>query len=278
MGYNLNGNIINDQGLDLSLTNNGSFWYGDGFFDAMMFDNDKVHFSNFHWDRLVHSCHVLKMNNPFINEVDFVDNVKRLANLTPHQTQRIKLVVWRHANQGYRIIDGTTEFLITTNPIQSKPYELNINGLSLATYTDNLKSFSPLGNIKSTSSALYVLATQYAQASQTDDAIILNTYLRPIETARMNLYLIKGDRIQTPGLEEGCLNGIMRRVMIKLCNEHDISLIEQPIEPMDLEECDGVILTSAIQGIQWVNRINEQVFHMSPLTVRLHEWLYNAVK
>lgn len=276
--FNLNGNILTDERLYLPIELNGSFWYGDGFFDAMVFVNGNIHFRDLHWDRLVHSCQLLQINNPFANEDAFGNNVKLLANLTPDEARRIKLMVWRHSHQGYKPADAASEFLITTSPLHSEPYKLNINGLRLVTYTDNLKSFSPLGNVKSTSSALYVLATQYAQSRQADDALIFNTYHRPIETAGMNIYLVKGDTILTPGLDEGCLDGIMRRVMITICREKGIDLIERPIEHADIDQSEGILLSNTIKGIQWVNKLNHRVFDLPPVVIHLNEWLSTLEK
>lgn len=271
MAFILNGQLVDGDHPTLPIVNNSSFWYGDGFFDAIKFSNNKIHFESYHWERLVNSCRILKMQNPFNHQQEFVQQIHILAQQYPNASLRIKIILWRHNSYQYKPANNTTEYLITAKTDTNSHYELNNSGLGLVTYTENLKSKSILGNIKSTSSALYVLATQYAQAMKMDDAVIFNTDLHPIETCRMNIFLIKNGDLLTPPLSEGCLDGIMRKVIINGCINYGVHLKETPIQMKDLENCDGMFVTSSIQGVQWVNKVNDVNFLFPPMVTILHQ-------
>ena len=64
MGYIINGTFVNHEEIVLPIHKNGSFWYGDGFFETMKYANGMILFEDLHWERIVTSCSVLKMKNP----------------------------------------------------------------------------------------------------------------------------------------------------------------------------------------------------------------------
>jgi branched-chain amino acid aminotransferase len=58
--------------------------------------------------------------------------------------------------------------------------------------------------------------------------------------------------LYTPALSEGCVEGVMRQVVIKLAGENNIPVTEAQINPDILYEADEVFLTNATRGIQSV--------------------------
>jgi branched-subunit amino acid aminotransferase/4-amino-4-deoxychorismate lyase len=65
-------------------------------------------------------------------------------------------------------------------------------------------------------SALYILTAKFAQEQNVDDAILLSHDNYVLETSRGNVFLIKGESIVTPSLEDGALRGVMREQVLKL--------------------------------------------------------------
>lgn len=274
MAYILNGKLINTENIDLNVNKNGSFWYGDGFFEAMKHVNGRILFVEQHWERIIISCSILKMENPFISLEQFCDYVNQLAiSSGPAPSKRIKLNVWRNTFQGYKPEGNHTEFLITAAEHSDIYYPLNTRGLRLCIYSKNLKSISSLGNVKSTSSQLYVLATLFAQDKSLDDSILLNSKINPIETSRANLWVIKKDTLYTPPLNEGCLDGIMRRVLLEICNEENIHVQQEPITLDFLKQAKEVFTSSSIGGIKWVTSVDDSNYLSNDWAVRLSNLL-----
>jgi len=150
---------------------------------------------------------------------------------------------------------------------------LNNSGLRLGIYIENLKSISKLGNVKSNSSQLYVLATLFTQAKGLDDSILLNSRKNPIETSRSNIWVINNDTLFTPPLNEGCLDGIMRRVLLEICNEENIPVQQEPITTDLLRTSKEVFTSSSIKGVQWVSSIDEAEYPTNDWAVRLSNLL-----
>ncbi len=265
MGYILNGQLIHEDSILLPIDKNGSFWYGDGFFEAMKFNHQQILFIEHHWQRIQSSCSILKMANPFKNQEELLHFAKLLANNSSHPTLRLKITFWRNTYQAYQPENDQVHYLITGYEHEHAHYPINITGIKLGIYTDNQKAISKLGNVKSNSSQLYVLATLFTQQKDLHDSVLLNTHGRVIETGRSNLFIIKNNVIYTPPLNEGCLDGIMRRVVLEICSEKNISIQQEPITREMLLKADGIFTSSSIRGIHWVESVDEQTYSQHPL-------------
>ena len=101
MEYVFNGKLIKAEHILLPVEKNGSFWYGDGFFEAMKYINGAILFEEKHWQRITNSCSILKIQNPFKDIESFKNSVFLLAKKSEDPFQRIKLVVWRNTFQSY---------------------------------------------------------------------------------------------------------------------------------------------------------------------------------
>lgn len=278
MAYILNSELIKFPAISLPIDKNGSFWYGDGFFEAMKWVNGQLLFADLHWERIVTSCVILKMKNPFHGFESFKNMVEQLATEDGNPVQRLKLTLWRNTFMGYQPDGEKVEYLFTTTHLNDSSYTLNTNGLKLGIYSENLKSISKLGNVKSTSSQLYVLATLYAQSKNLDDVILLNSKHHILETSRSNIGVVINGTIYTPPLNEGCLDGIMRRVLLQICNEDNIPIQQEPINLEMLKKANETFTTSAIRGIQWVKSIEDQAFDSQAMSIRLSKSLKSRVK
>jgi branched-chain amino acid aminotransferase len=65
--------------------------------------------------------------------------------------------------------------------------------------------------------------------------------------------LVSNGVLYTPGLEEGCLAGIMRMQVINLALNNGIKVYECNILPQNLLAADEIFLTNSIRGINWVS-------------------------
>lgn len=273
MAYILNGELIEQDTILLPVNQNGAFWHGDGFFETMRYMNGRIIFIEQHWERLANSCLILQMRNPFKQMDDISHYVDILAKKHPNRSFRLKLNLWRHGSTGYKLEDDNVEFLLSADFMDTNDYPLNDRGLALTIYTENLKSISKLSNVKSTSSQLYVLATQFTQSQNMDDCLLLNAKKHPIETSRSNFWLVMDETIYTPPLNEGCLDGIMRGVLLEICNEYQIPVQQENITLEMLESAEEAFTSNAIRGVQWISSINNKSFTINYCSRKLSELL-----
>ena len=75
------------------------------------------------------------------------------------------------------------------------------------------------------------------------------------------MFLVKGDIIKTPPLEDGCLKGVMRKQIIDLLkNNPNYQFQEMSISPFELQKADELFLTNVIVGIQSIGKYRKKSF------------------
>ena len=104
-----------------------------------------------------------------------------------------------------------------------------------------------LSGLKSNNKAIQVIGSVYAEENGLDNCLVLNTNKSVIEALNGNLFLVKGDRIKTPPLSDGCLKGDMRQQVLDVLRQ-EVNLIveEASISPFELQKADELFVTNVI--------------------------------
>lgn len=251
---NHNGKLIPEPELLLSKENRG-FYYGDGFFETIrLIHGAPVHLAD-HLDRMSRSFQFLQLTPPFTPDVATLSGLilELAAANRIREGGRMRITFYRQSGGFYTPHTDHTGYLMECCAMESNLFEINRNGLHLTLYTQNLKPVQPLYALKSLNSLIYVLSGIYARNHQCDEALIMNDYENIIETTHSNLFIVRNGTILTPGLDEGCIPGIMRRNVLKIIeNKSSYNLERGIIRQKDIMEADEIFLTNAVRGIQWV--------------------------
>jgi branched-chain amino acid aminotransferase len=72
--------------------------------------------------------------------------------------------------------------------------------------------------------------------------------------------LLFGQEIHTPPLTSGCLDGIIRKQIIRLSKDLNLTLKETAINPFDLQKADELWLSNSIQGIRAVTNYRRKTY------------------
>ena len=106
------------------------------------------------------------------------------------------------------------------------------------------------------------MASIYAKEQCYDDCLLINSEHNMIEAISGNIFIVKDGLIYTPPLFDGCLNGIMRKI---ICQEMSDLVKEKSISFSDLLNADELFITNVISGVKWVHKINQKTYtnHMS---------------
>lgn len=97
------------------------------------------------------------------------------------------------------------------------------------------------------------------------------------EAISHNIFIVKQDAVITPSLQEGCLQGIMRSVVIQLCKDYKISITERSISYNELNDADEMFLTNVISGIRSVSTVNQKTLK-NDLTKFIFQKLLQTIK
>jgi branched-chain amino acid aminotransferase len=208
-----------------------------------------------HIDRINKALNMLKLSLSFnINEKNLTSLLEEWCHLNAVTFgARVRITFFRDTS-GYYVPDSRKcSYLVTGVPLSDNYYTLNSKGLHLGLFQQHLKPVHPLFSIKSTNAILYVLAGLHAKENNYDDCLITNEFENITEATSSNFFMIKDNTILTPGLDEGCVHGIMRKNLISIIKNNTSYYLKQSvIKPAELEEADELFITNTIHGIQWV--------------------------
>lgn len=265
----LNGKILRAEDPVLLASNRG-YRYGDALFETMKVASKNILLETYHFERLFAGLRLLQFEMPKLltreklrNEVILLVEKNYCGNLA-----RIRLSVFR-GNGGVYDEERTPQYLIECWPLNESLNRLNENGLVIDIFPAARKSCDSFSHLKSANYLPYTMAAIYAKANKLNDCLVLNKDGNIADATIANVFLIKEGVVITPGPDQGCVNGVMRRHLLEKMNDAGYSIQENPVSVSTLEEADEVFLTNAISGIRWVKQFRDNVYSNN-LTVEIY--------
>ena len=132
---------------------------------------------------------------------------------------------------------------------------------------------APLAGVKTISGLPNVWAVAEAQKEGYDEVVLLNERGEVAECTAANIFAVKNNKVLTPLLTSGCLEGVTRGILFEIAPEAGFSLLEQTLLPEDLYTADEVFITSTNRNLIGVGEIAGHKIASAPgsLTRRLEE-------
>ena len=249
---NFNGNFIPEETKVLTI-NNRAFKYGDGLFETMRMIKGELKFAELHSIRLQKGMKALKIDG--YKELDtwfLTEKAEELARRNKVKNGKLRLSIYRDSDGLYTPVENKMAWCLDIKPIEENYYKLNAKGLIVEIYPDLSKPINFLSNIKTANSLIYVLAGIYKGQNKLDEVVLLNQHGFLCETSSSNIFVYFQNHLFTPALSEGCVEGVMRQIVINLARNLNIPVTEAQINPNILYEADEVFITNASRGIQSV--------------------------
>ena len=256
---NFNGNVLPADQLIFKANNRG-FRYGDGLFESMRYMKGKLKFPEMHIDRIQKGMKLLRFDNCSLIDTWFLrEKVEELVRRNRAGADaRIRLTVFRDSDGLYSPVSNKYGYVLEIQKLDESQYVLNKKGLIIDVYDEIPKPVNALSNLKTCNAMIYVLAGIYKKQNALDEVLLLNHHGFLCESMSSNVFVVYDRKLYTPSLNEGCIAGVMRQVVMRLAKENDIELVEAQINPDILNEADEVFLTNAARGIQWVMGYNNK--------------------
>lgn len=263
-----NGSLTDKLKVDVS---NRAFQYGDAIFETIKWSRGKALFLDEHYQRLLQSMAMLKMELPDnFSSTYLFDLMKQLVNENNcFESARIRLQLYRATGGYYLPETNSTSFVITASALTDVDYKLNSNPIRLGIYSNGYKTATPLSTLKSANALLYIQASLFAKENGWDDCFLLNDKGHIIETTNANIFIVSDGVIKTPPITDGCLNGIMRKQLLKFFQINNINYQEESITTNEVLNADEIILTNTISGIRIV-KCKEKINWLQKLLAELN--------
>ena len=258
---NYNGELLSSN---TTLSNsNRAFLYGDGVFETLKIVNSKMLFIEDHYFRLMASMRIVRMQIPdnFTLEY-FEEQVLNLAKATNNQNSaRVRMTFFRNDGGFYLPQTRTVSFLIQIAPLNQINYSFSDAVYEVDLYKDFYITKQLLSTIKTTNRMINITGSIFADENDLQNCLLLNNEKNVVEALNGNLFMLAGNKLITPPIEDGCLNGIMRKQIIQIVAKmENIELVENSISPFDLQKADELFITNIITGIQPITKYRKKEF------------------
>lgn len=259
---NLNGQLLDANQANPGANNRG-LQFGDAVFETMRYSGGKLFFWEDHYFRLMAGMRIMRMEIPmdFTPEALMEQIQQTVAAQAEAKAYRVRFTVWRGAGGYYTPTSKEVGYQIEVTGLDQPFYLLDETAYEVELFKDHYVQSGLLSTIKSNNKAINVLGSIYAQENDYDNCLLLNEKKSVVEALNGNLFLLKGYKIKTPPLSEGCLNGIMRKQIIAIIGSMpDYVLEEAPISPFELQKADEMFVTNTIQGIRSVSKYRKKEY------------------
>jgi len=241
------------------------FRFSGGLFESILVIDGRVQLTAYHFDRLIKGAVSFGYELPVFFTFNFFEEelLKTIAANTYEQDQRIRFQL--HGE------NGKLQYLAEVSSITPDVYAFNDTGWKLGLTAGRLKTFDETGNLKTINIALYTNSTAIAAAHGWNDILLVKDR-KIVESGTANIFWIKDGNIFTPPLKEGCIEGTMRRHLLKELQER-CPVHEKELYVTGLMQADEVFLSNAVRRIKWVQQIADATYS-NKLVSELHSWLF----
>jgi branched-chain amino acid aminotransferase len=261
---NFNGETLTSDAV-LSNSNRG-FLYGDGVFETLKIVNSKILYLEDHYFRLMASMRIVRMEIPNSFTMEFLEvQIINLAKANKvEDSARIRFTVFRNDGGYYLPETRQTSFLIQATSLENKKYIFKKEPYEVDLYKDFFVAKQLLSTLKTTNKMLQITGSIFAKENDFQNCLLLNNDKNIVEALNGNVFMKTGNQLITPPISEGCLNGIMRKQVVRLASGiENLEISEAIISPFDLQKADELFITNIISGIQPITKYRKKEFETS---------------
>jgi branched-subunit amino acid aminotransferase/4-amino-4-deoxychorismate lyase len=229
-----NGEYVNAENVSISPDDRG-FRFGDGVFETIPVYRAKPYQVDWHLKRLEAGLSALQIGDPGLTREDVMEIIRRNTVIEGF----VRIMISRgEGSHGYLPdYDITSNVLMEafqrTEPLPDEPANL-----FLSSYKKPSLDMLPV-NVKLAQGLNSTLARMEAQDKNCFEALQLNVEGHICEASSANIFWVVGNKIYTPPLSTGCLNGSTRAALMRI-----VSIYQAKIPLASLQEVDEVFLTN----------------------------------
>ena len=220
---------------------------GDGLFETILFRAGRPVLWEEHVQRLARGCAVLGLDEPDTEHL--VQAALTALSTTGLQQARAAVRLTWTAGSGSRGLERSPAVqprLIATAAPSQRPAGPAILALSAIRRNET----SPTSRLKSLSYLDNILARRQARSAGADEALVLNTRGELAGCTAANLFWLEGNRLNTPALDCGVLDGIMRAQVLAAAPALGLKPVEIRTDVQALDGAAAIFITNSLIGVR----------------------------
>lgn len=251
------------------------FQYGDGLFETIAVSNGQPVFLDRHLARLEAGCK--RLHIPFPGTELLSSEAQKLSGQSGQAV--LKLILTRGSGgRGYRQPDVIqTTRVLSLHPYPDYPDSYQMLGIKARLCDTHLGLNPALAGIKHLNRLEQILARAEWTDPDIQEGIMLDMNAQVIEGTMTNLFYVKNDTLYTASLTLAGIAGIIRGIILALCADHGLAVIERGFTKDELLAADEVFVCNSIIGIWPVKQIATTCFPVGAKTRQLQAWLADSI-
>ena len=278
--------MINGIKSDYLTINDRSIHYGDGLFETILCNNNKLYYWPQHFQRLQTSAEKLKIECP--QEQLLLDDIAKLLDNNKFGSNSeaacaIKIIVSRGAGErGYQFSKNTVASrIVLLSAVEAGHSSLLSNQLlsgELFICKQQVSINENLAGIKHLNRLENVLArNEWNDKVKKNiiDGLMLNANQHVIEGTMSNLFAIKDKQLFTPCLSLSGINGVMRGVIIELAGKSNIKTSAINLTLDDLSSMDELFISNSLIAMKAVTKLGDSIYKDQAVTNMIFTELLN---
>lgn len=243
--YFLDGKFIAQDEVKISVDDRG-YYFGDGVYEVIKVYRGELFTEEEHLERLLQSASKIKLSLPY-TVGQFVEIANELIKSNNIEDGHIYMQVTRGVSKRIHHFPEPDVMPTVVAYAVSIPRPLNAlqNGVALKSVEDvrwlrcDIKSLNLLGN---------VLAKQEAHEANCTEAL-LHRNGTVTEGSSSNMFGFKNGKLYTHPVTNLILNGITRQVVLRLCHDLGIQVVEEAFTLEEALAMDEFFLTSTTSEV-----------------------------
>jgi branched-chain amino acid aminotransferase len=269
----LNDRFVEKEQARISVFDHG-FLYGDGVYETLRAYQGRIFLLERHLARLRRSCDLIGLVLP-VKDDAWISIITEILRRNSLEDAGIRLTISR--GEGELGIDpglcASPTVVVMAKSFVPYPARMREQGvrLQLVSVRRNPQSAqSP--QIKSLSFLNNILAKQESVQAGAYDALMLNMDGHVTECTTSNVFFVANQRLHTPSVDCGILEGITREVVIELAGDLGIEVEEGAYAAEDVLQADECFMTNTGLEVMGVSQIGEHPIGQGkcgPMTMEL---------
>lgn len=276
---NING-ILQKEAIPMTLKDR-ALSKGDILFEKIRVHRDTLLFWEEHYLRLMAAMRRVRMEIPMSFTMEYLEReIQKTveANAMEDDSCLALLAVYRTSGEALLPEEDEVHFCIEVTPLASVKYSLNSSPYTVELYKEYRIGEKHISAITSNNKALQIAGAVFARENGYQNCLLLNHANMLVGALDANIFLVNGNTVRTPRIEDGCYNGIIRQQLIRLVKDlPDYDLEEVEVSPFELQQCDEVFLTNTRIGVQPIRNYRKKKFG-TDFTAQLLEALNKSIE
>lgn len=167
-------------------------------------------------------------------------------------------------------------YSLQSEKLENTEYTLNEKGLYVDILAGIRKPASTLSNLSIGSEIYWEIADKGALDSAADALLIFNPSDQLVEAPFSNIYIIKGESVRSPGVQQGAYIDITKTLMLKVFKKLNLKFSDSNgISIQDMKEAEEIFSVNSVDGIRWIAGFENKRYFNN--TIRKISELFNQL-